>query len=249
MLHWLLQIYSIIIEKYPSAGESSSPQFQMHNILTKLLDTISVNEFLIANLYLATRENPDLYKKIQKKLVDVKNILNNKKFASLTRVKSIEESFTLVLLKIDGLLIENDSSDFVIDKCETITYCLQPFVAVNVLLNPNGSVQNYVTHLQMIQHLKNYSVSRLYNELIRAALISLHNVSRESEISRESMWFAFTFIKVPYILKQMNAINGKSNRYFISDNFFKIVFIKIKKLFQIHNKAIIHKKWLPLWKC
>lgn len=208
MIHWLLQVYASIVDGC-SAGDSTPPHLhQLLNILTKQLDKVSLNAFLIANMYVAKRENADLYKKIHRKLSDMKNILNNKKFVALTRVKSIEETFTLILVKIDGSLAENDNSNLLIDECESITYCLQPFVAVNVLLNPNGSVQDYVNHLQMVQHLKNYSISRLYSELIRSALISLYNISRESEISLESMWFAFTFIKVPYILKQMNAING-----------------------------------------
>lgn len=208
-MHWLLQVYASIVDGC-TAGDSTSSQYpQMLNILTKLLDKVSLNAFLIANMYVAKRENADLYKKIHKKMTDLKNILNNKKFAALTQVKSIEETFTLILVKIDGSLAENENSNLLIDECESITYCLQPFVVVNVLLNPNGSVQDYVNHLQMIQHLKNYSISRLYSELIRSALISLYNISRESEISLESMWFAFTFIKVPYILKQMNAINGE----------------------------------------
>lgn len=209
-------MYASIVDDY-SAGDSTTPHYQqLLNILTKQLDKVSLNAFLIANMYVAKRENADLYKKIHKKLSDMKNILNNKKFAALTRVKSIEETFTLILVKIDGSLAENDNSNLLIEECESITYCLQPFVAVNVLLNPNGSVQFYVNHLQMIQHLKNYSISRLYSELIRSALISLYNISRESEISLESMWFAFTFIKVPLILKQMNAINGKSIPYVFS---------------------------------
>lgn len=209
MIHWLLQVYVSIVDGY-SVGDSTSPQYQpLLNILTKLLDKISLNAFLIANMYVAKRENADLYKKIHKKLSDIKNILNNKKFTGFIQVKSIEETFTLILVKIDGSLAENDNSNLLIDECESITYCLQPFVAVNVLLNPNGSVQDYVNHFQMIQHLKNYSISRLYSELIRSALISLYNISRESEISRESLWFAFTFIKVPYILKEMNAVNGE----------------------------------------
>lgn len=212
LIKWLMQVFVSVIE-VNFVSEKNSPQHQqILSILVKVLEKLISNQFLMANIHVAKQEDSELLKKIQKQHSEVKAALSSKSFASLTRTKTIEDQFEL-LISTKKAAVETAATSKLIgsEQVETITFCLQPFVAVNVLLNPNCSTQSYVSHLLMIQQLKYYSNARLYSELIRAALTSLCNVSRDSEINRESMWFAFTFIKVPYILKQLHAIHGKYN--------------------------------------
>lgn len=162
----------------------------------------------MANIFVAKQDNVELFKKLQEKLIIIKNNLNNQKCVALTNAKPIETLLIkLISVKLDGEILERNNS-LLDEDVETITYCLQPYIAVNVLLHPNCSTQNYASHLQMIQQLKNYPMSRVYSELIRSALISLHNVSNENDINRESMWYAFTFIRVPHIIKQLHSKSG-----------------------------------------
>lgn len=172
-----------------------------------LLEKIVGNQFVVANIFVAKQEDEEQLKKLQDKLANIKINLNNPKCTAITNAKSIETLFTkLISVKLDGETLDRNSM-LLDEQVESITYCLQPYIAVNVLLNPNCSTQKYASHLQMIQQLKNYPMARVYSELIRSALVSLHNVSSESDISRESMWFAFTFIRVPQIIKQLSLKN------------------------------------------
>lgn len=202
LVYWALRVLSTVLE---AKNEKYLPQHQqISNILKKILEKAHTNKFIIANLYIGIREDTDRWKKVQRKYSDIKKLLINRKYTMILGLLD-----RLPTVKADGTIVDKNKQNAMQNEdAEPITFCLQPFVAVNVLLNPNCSTKNYVSHLQMIQRLKNYSLSRVYCELIRSAMISLQNVSRESEISRESLWFAFTFIKVPYILKQLHAINS-----------------------------------------
>lgn len=209
LLYWLAQVFSSILEAQFSNDFNSTQNQQILNILKKLLDKIVANQFVVANIFVAKQDNVDLFKKLQEKLISIKNNLNNQKCVALTNAKPIETLLIkLISVKLDGEILERNNS-LLDEDVETITYCLQPYIAVNVLLHPNCSTQNYASHLQMIQQLKNYSMSRVYGELIRSALISLHNVSNENDINRESMWYAFTFIRVPHIIKQLHSKSGE----------------------------------------
>lgn len=217
-LYWLTQIFSHVLEAQISNDFISTQHQQIINILKKLLEKILANQFVVANIFVAKQDNVDLYKKLQEKAITIKNNVNNQKCAALTNAKLIETLLSkLISVKLDGEILERNNS-LLDEDVETITYCLQPYIAVNVLLHPNCSTQKYASHVRMIQQLKNYPMSRVYSELIRSALISLHNVSNENDISRESMWYAFTFIRVPHIINQLNLKNGK----FTCKEFYKI---------------------------
>jgi mediator of RNA polymerase II transcription subunit 24 len=115
-------------------------------------------------------------------------------------------------------------STFAVDKnttAEPVTYCLQPLLAVEVLLNPSADTQLFVNQLLLLQQIKvcllvnylptrliliiylqGYSNSRLYSELMRACLLCLRDVLGCNE---ESQWGAFTFLKLPQILLKLKA--------------------------------------------
>lgn len=84
---------------------------------------------------------------------------------------------------------------------EPITFCLQPFVSVEVLVHSSAETSVHVSKLLMIQKLKHYSMARLYCEVIRSCLITLCHVK---EVSYR-LWGAFFLFKVPLILKQLHS--------------------------------------------
>jgi hypothetical protein len=58
---------------------------------------------------------------------------------------------------------------------------------------------------------QSYNMPRLYSEVMRACLITLNDALG---MSIESQWGAFTFLKVPHILRQLHfTIRGKQIRY------------------------------------
>lgn len=209
LLHWLIQAFSFVLEAQFTTEFVSSQHQQISSILKRLLEHIQSNQFIVANIYIAKQEDPDTHKKLDDKMQIIRSNVSNKKCASLANAKEIEVLLSrLLAVKLNGKILERNNA-LLDEQAESITYCVQPFIAVNVLLNPNCSTHTYELHLQTIQQIKNYSHARMYAELIRAALISLHNVSNGSDTSRESLWCAFTFIRVPQIIKQLSLKNGK----------------------------------------
>lgn len=197
---WLLQGVTTVLE---AKDTKYTVQYQqILSVAKEMMIKCSNNHYIVANWHIAIREDPDRYKKIQKKYAEFKKLVSMKKCTILQNQMDL-----LPLVKSDGSILKNGKSTRT-DDTESITLCLQPYIASNVLLHPNYSTKNYVAHLQMIQRLKNYPLARVYSELIRAAMITLHNVTQENEVSRESMWYAFAFIKVPYILKQLHLANS-----------------------------------------
>ncbi|XP_059614559.1 mediator of RNA polymerase II transcription subunit 24 [Phlebotomus argentipes] len=190
---WLMQVYATAA-RMPSGEVSGFDWSSITKRVSSVMESIVQSQFLMGILYLGKQEDAELFGKIGKKYQEI---------VSMSGVKNsgIEEALKKVtFIELNQLeMIEMEPKGV-----EAITYCLQPLLAVEVLLNPSSDTQIYVNQLLMIQRLKGYSAPRLYCELIRACLISLNNVSGPN---RESMWCAFTFIKVPHILKQLNALS------------------------------------------
>lgn len=93
-------------------------------------------------------------------------------------------------------------------ECEPVTYCLQPLLAVEIMLNPGCETNYLVDKLIMLQRLKGYSNPRLYCDIMRAFLISLNSVLGTSE---ETQWGAFTILKLPHIFEQLHRnLKGKN---------------------------------------
>lgn len=149
---------------------------------------------MLGVLYLSQYEDPELYARVVKKYEEI----NMSMQPTGVQVQNINSYLhRMVYIRIDDLAMR----EYEQKKVEAVTYCLQPLLAVEVLLNPSSDTHVYVDQILIIQRIKGYSMPRLYCEIIRACLISLNNVSGTT---RESMWCAFTFIKIPHILKQLN---------------------------------------------
>lgn len=147
----------------------------------------------------------DLHIEVMKKCSEIEALL---KTTTLKSVVSIEDS----LKKLYDLEIESFCPEKI--RMESITHCLQPLFAVQVLLNPSTETAAFVNQLLMVQRLKSYTNARLYCEIIRACLMCLHNVtgtlrSVTQRNRKESQWGAFTFLKVPLILKELHQASLK----------------------------------------
>lgn len=201
LVQWLLQGVTTVLD---ANDDKYSAQYQqILGVARDMMDKCANNHYIVANWHIATREDPERYKKIQKRYGEFKKLVATKKCTMLQSQMDL-----LPVVKSDGSILKHGKPSPRTDDVESITLCLQPYIVSNVLLHPNYSTKNYVAHLQMVQRLKNYPLARVYSELIRAAMITLHNVTVENDVQRESMWYAFAFIKVPHILKQLHVASG-----------------------------------------
>lgn len=199
LLYWLMQIFASVLVELKSNNILSDDQLDVINKTTTVMEKILINQFLVGYLLIGHNEDQELSQKVLKKYVEINELV------IATEYKSKNASILGLLENAANLSIENtDMIKFVPRNTEAITYSLQPLLAVKVLLKPSSDTQVYVVELLMIKRMKEFSFPRLYSELIKASLISLYNVSGTN---KESMWCAFTFIKVPHILKQLNQLS------------------------------------------
>lgn len=199
LVYWLMQIFASCTEQYAIGGKLSPEHQILIDNTTEVIETIINNDFLMGILYIGKQEDPDFFGKIREKYSDIKSSLISSGYKP-NNVNIEKELHRLAYIDIGQLHILRLESE----KIEPISYCVQPLLAVEVLLNPSSETQFYVSELLMIQRLKNYSMVRLFYEIIRAGFISLSNVI---ETSHDTMWGAFTFFKVPLIIKQLNALS------------------------------------------
>lgn len=175
--------------------------------VSHILEEIVNAEFLMGCIFIGKHENSDLFFKIVQKCATLTSTSSTLGFNVSNQC--IEASLKKIVY-VD-LYLFNVTTDTNSNETEAITYCLQPILAVEVLLHPSRDTQIFVTQLLMIQHLKNYTRPRLYCEIIRSCLTSLYSVIGTSA---ESIWCAFTFKKVPHILKQLNRLSkGNLNKF------------------------------------
>ncbi len=165
---------------------------------TNVMEKITSQQFLMGVIFVAKHQDAEILSKISRNYVEIKK--NSISAGFNVAGKQFEE----YLKKIAYIDLNTLDVAPVVETVETITNCLQPLLAVKVHLNPSSDTQMFVNDLLMIQRLKNYSLSRLFCETIRACLMSLYNVSGKL---RESIWCAFAFIKVPHILRQLYVMS------------------------------------------
>ncbi|XP_029677295.1 mediator of RNA polymerase II transcription subunit 24-like [Formica exsecta] len=198
IVHWLLQCYLHALTKTPQSNPLIPHSSELIDKPASILKQMLNSDFMCAMMYLAKYDDKDLYIDVAKKCQEIETLL---KTSSQKSVVPIEDSLKkLCNLEIESLCLEKI-------RMESITHCLQPLFAVQVLLNPSTETAVFVNQLLMVQRLKSYTNARLYCEIIRACLMCLHNVTGTF---KESQWGAFTFLKVPLILKELHSatLNG-----------------------------------------
>lgn len=196
----------------------------MVTICANVLDKIVNHQFLMGAIFVAKHEDVELFARIVKLYVNIKNVMASTDYTPAPGSKPVEELLKrIALIDIDQLdaAAQIDSS-----AIESITYCLQPMLAVKVLQNPNSDTLAYVADLLMIQRLKNYSMPRLYCEVIRACLMSLY----VSGTTLQSIWCAFTFIKVPHIIKQLSGMTKGICERSVKHHFSYFKFVNILQI-------------------
>ncbi|XP_032685041.1 mediator of RNA polymerase II transcription subunit 24 [Odontomachus brunneus] len=197
IVHWLLQCYLHTLSKAPQNNPLTPHPSELMDKPASILQQMLNSDFLRAMMYLAKYDDDDLYIEVMKKCSEIEALL---KTTTLKSVVPIEDSLKqLYDLEIESFCPEKT-------RMESITHCLQPLFAVQVLLNPSTETSVFVNQLLMVQRLKNYTNARLYCEIIRACWMCLHNVTGTF---KESQWGAFTFLKVPLILKELHQANLK----------------------------------------
>ncbi|KAL7305131.1 hypothetical protein TKK_0002534 [Trichogramma kaykai] len=205
IVHWLLQCYHHSITKTPQGNPLAPQPTELMEKSAHLLKELLASDFICAMLYSAKHDNKDLYIDILKKCQEIDKEQSKSNLKCST---SIDES----LKKLGNLEIENMILKFSKPDSEPITYCLQPLLAVQNLINPSTETSTYISQLHMIQRLKNYSNSRLYCEVIRACMMCLHDVTGTF---KESHWGGFTVLKLPQILKELHSstLHGENENF------------------------------------
>ncbi|XP_013111291.2 mediator of RNA polymerase II transcription subunit 24 isoform X1 [Stomoxys calcitrans] len=200
LVDWLMQIFATITTSYEMNRELSAEQSYLHDQCCTVIEKLVRNQFILAILYVGRQEDPDNYSKIRENYATIKTSLTNSNF---TPSHPNVEKYLQKLAYIDVHHLDMKTLD-VHPLPEPISYCVQPLLAVEVLLNPCNDTSYYVAEMQMLQRLKKFSNTRLFYEIIRAGFVSLSNVA---ETSHDTMLGAFTFFKVPQIIKQLHALN------------------------------------------
>nr|XP_029732381.1 mediator of RNA polymerase II transcription subunit 24 [Aedes albopictus] len=201
LVYWLMQIYEHAVETFGENRSLSADQQEVVEKTANVLEKIVQNQFLLGVVYVGKLADPELFGLVAKKCLDIESLTAKTGFVPpvvsqknvtvndyIRKVQTIETG-TLEMKDFDGKGVE------------PITFCMQPLIAIDILLNPNCDTQMYVLEFLSIRSLKNYPLSRLYCEIIRGCLTCLNNVSGTS---RESFICAFTFIKVPQIIRQIH---------------------------------------------
>lgn len=197
LVFWLTEIFSHVLSS--NGNQNSDDNQEIVERCSCVLEKISLNHFLMGVIWVAKHEDSELFIKVNRAYADIEIAIASTSFVPVGR------NFDEILKKFAFLeLVQLDVPAYLEPSTvEAITYSVQPLLAVKVLLNPTHDTQIYVSELLMLQRLKNYSMARLYCEIMRACLTSLYNVCGTS---RESIWCAFTFIKVPHLLKMLHNV-------------------------------------------
>ncbi|CAH0596262.1 unnamed protein product [Chrysodeixis includens] len=197
---WLLQVYHYSLSKYPSSNPIQSQELLEKS--TSLLNSIVNTDFLLAMFYLAKQNDPNEYNEVTKKCQEITAfmMMNTQFKAPVTIHETLQKICNLDIDKIAPLN----------NKPEPVTHCLQALIAINVLANPSADTQQLSSQLLMVQRIKGYPLSRLYCELIRACFISLNDSSKDA--TKQSLWAAFTFLKIPQVLHYLHNTCGTTNK-------------------------------------
>lgn len=186
--------YESLLESYSSNKTLKPVQTEMIKTISNVMAKINSNQFLLAITYTGKYEDVELFTKLTKKCCDICNLVMK---TELTEEPAVSKAFrSIAFVSVSDLKMKK----FENRQAEPLTYWLQPLITFEVLLRPTVDLKTFVNRLELIQKLKNYSNSRLFFELMKASLLLNHNAH---DTTLESLYGAFTFIKVPNILKTL----------------------------------------------
>jgi mediator of RNA polymerase II transcription subunit 24 len=145
------------------------------------------NQFLMGVLYLAKLEDRDIYDSC---------VVSYKRIHVWNKYEVVKDFYQMIFMKLDQMSMRELEPRTI----EPISFCLQPFMSIEVLIHSSADTSLHVSKFLMIQKLKKYSMARLYCEVIRSCFITLCHVK---EVNYR-VWAAFFLYKVPQILKQLH---------------------------------------------
>ncbi|XP_046388735.1 mediator of RNA polymerase II transcription subunit 24 [Ischnura elegans] len=237
LVHWLLTAATHALTALTDLGDSPEHSLILEKPFT-ILGSMLNCDFTLAMLQLARQDDRELFNDVLKKCKELEVALSGQGNAGklttsmeeiLRRITSLDnedgclKGWMLQPIsqlsqgaqgqrwrqKKSGVSGDKESSGEEHPTADPVTYCpLQALLAVEVLLNPSSDTHVFVNDILMMQRLKGYTLPRLYSEVMRACLICLNDVLTTSE---ESQWGAFTFLKVPHILRQLHmSVSGES---------------------------------------
>jgi mediator of RNA polymerase II transcription subunit 24 len=156
--------------------------------ISKLARQIVQNQFLMGVLYLSKLEDRETYEKC---------VLGYKQIHSWNKFEVVKDFYQMIFVKLEHMTMKELEPR----AAEPISFCLQPFMSIEVLVHSSAPKEVHVAKFLMIQKLKRYSMARLYCEIIRSCFITLCHVK---EVNYR-VWGAFFLFKVPQILKQLHV--------------------------------------------
>lgn len=162
-----------------------------------LLQTILKDDFYLCMICLARYIDTDLFLELDTRCSELYASLpeNDPILDSLRFLKTLDVSVLPLPLNADtwpGTLV-------------------QYWLAIKLIKSPSSPTSALSEELRLFQTLKGYNNTRLYAELLRGSLLSLHDVS---QTTHEGQWGAFAFLKVPNILSELvdkNDFNSVAN--------------------------------------
>lgn len=180
LIRWLWQVYNRYVDE------------KLLEKLATVLEKICDNDFMLGILCLARVDNELPMREVATGLAANRN--KSTEGPSLAIQRHFQTLVDLSAESLPMVKIERKSSP-------AITHILQPLLVVELLNNPSND-SRIVSQLLLVQNLKRFNRSQFYCEILRSCLLTLQNVS---ETPREPLWCAFTFIKMPQILKHLIA--------------------------------------------
>ncbi|XP_017863342.1 PREDICTED: mediator of RNA polymerase II transcription subunit 24 [Drosophila arizonae] len=199
LVMWVMQIFARTLQQYEMRGELSAELSYMLDQSCLLIEHLTQQQFVLAMLNVGCHEEPESLDRLHDLYASIKASLTNSNF-TLSAATAEQQLKQLAYIDAKHLDLQMLSPNPCLEK---ISCCVQPLLAVEVLLNPCKDTSYYVAELQMLQRLKGYTNTRLFYEIIRAGFLTLSNVA---DTSPDTMWGAFMFFKMPHIIKQLHAL-------------------------------------------
>lgn len=186
---WLMEMTEKLLSKVMETNNvATKEQEQCLERVATFTHTIVQNQFLMGVLYLAKLEDRDAYEKL---------VNGYKKIHSWNNQHdAVKDLYQMVFVKLDQM----EMKELEPRNVEKISYCLQPFMSIEVLVHRSADISTHVSKFLMIQKLKKYSMSRLYFEVIRSCFMTMCHVKEFNY----RLWASFFLFKVPQILKQLH---------------------------------------------